>query len=134
MLVQVLDAQGLPHWVTWQGQDQIDDFSGSLGASAVGPAAVPQVVAPANPNLGTTGALGRAGFLFRNTSANPMLLTEIAVTTESVSAWTVYPGEYFPPPGCAYPVPTGAISVQGSPASVLGDAFVYREWVNAAGE
>ena len=129
MLVQILDGQGEPHWVTWQGQDQIDDFSGTLGVDAVGPDAVPQVIAPAN--AGPPPA-GRAGWLFQNTSANPMLLVEIVVESVAVSAWTVYPGEFFPPAG--YPVPTGAISVQGSPSSVEGDAFVYREWINAVNE
>ena len=84
MLVQVLDAQGEPHWVTWQGQDQIDDFSGTLGAGAVGPDAVPQVIAPAN--AGPPPA-GRAGWLFQNTSANPMLLVEIVVDPPSRNWW-----------------------------------------------
>ena len=124
MLVQITDYQGVPHWVTWQGRDQILDYSGSLGAGAVGPEAAPQQIAPANA--------GRAGWLFQNASANPVLLVEIAVDAIATSAWTVYPGAFFPPPG--YPIPTGAISVQGSPTSVEGDAFAYREWQNASGE
>ena len=128
MLVQLTDYQGAPHWVTWTGQDQINDFSGTLGAGAVGPSGAPQEVAPAN--TGTTGGPpGRAGWLFQNVSQNPMLLFEIGT---SVAPWTVNPGAFFPPLG--YPIPTGAIYVQGSGTSVEGDAFTYREWVNAVDE
>lgn len=131
MWIQLLDAQDVPHWATWQGQDAILDLSGALGAGAVGPTAAPQVVSPAQPSGGPPA--GRAGFLFQNNSANPMLLVEIAVASVAASAWTVYPGDYFPP-GPGYPVPSGAISVQGSPSSAAGDAFTYREWSNASGE
>ncbi len=121
MLVQVLDAQGVPHFVTWQGQDQIVDLSGALAAGAVGPAAQPQQVAPAN-------AL-RAGWLFQNTSANAMLLNEVG----SGGSWVINSGQFFPPPG--YPVPTGAIAVVGIlNVSAAGDAYTYREWQNASGE
>ena len=127
MLVQVLDANSQPHWVVWQGQDQINDFSAPLGASAVGPAATMQQIAPANED--------RAGFLFQNTSPNAMMVLEIPEAGEvtSASAWIVNSGGFFPPiPG--YPVPTGIISVQGTSVSEAGDTFAYREWQNALGE
>jgi hypothetical protein len=121
MLVQILDGAGLPHYVSWPAQDQINDGSGVLGAGAVGAAAVSQIVAAANAN--------RAGFLFQNTSVNAMLLLEAG----AVAGWLVNPGGFFPPiPG--YPIPTGVISVQGLVLSAAGDTFTYREWVNAPGE
>lgn len=123
MLVTILDGTGEPHQVTWQGQDDINDFSGDLGAGAVGNAAAPQQIAPANPL--------RSGWLFQNTSINQMLLFEIVSADASV-AWVINPGAFFPPNN--YPIPVVAISVQGSPTSQQGDTFVYREWVNAAGE
>lgn len=122
MLVTILDGQGEPHQVTWQGQDQINDYSGALGAPNVGNAPVFLLIAPAN-------AL-RAGWLFQNTSGNAMLLNE--VNDLVVSAFVINPGEAFPP--CGYPIPTGAIQVVGGPMSAAGDTFVYREWQNASGE
>jgi len=120
MLIQVLDAAGEPHYTTAQGQDQIDDFSGALAAGAIGGAATPQPIAPANAN--------RAGWLFQNTSAQAMLLLEIATG----GFWVINSGQFFPP--CGYPIPVGAIAVQGSPTSLLGDPFTYREWVNGPTE
>ena len=122
MLVTLVDASGQPHNVTWQGQDQIIDFSAALAAPAVGNGAAPQQIAPANPL--------RAGFLFQNTSQKAMLLLEI--TAAITSAWVINSGDFFPPNN--YPIPTGVISVQGSVDSQLGDTFAYREWVNAVGE
>jgi hypothetical protein len=124
MLVQVLDAESAPHFVAWQGQDQINDFSGNLGAGAVGGGAALQQVAPANTS--------RAGFLFQNTSVNAMLLVEVAGLLIT-SSWVINPGAFFPPFG-NYPIPTGVIAVQGSLNSVLGDTFAYREWQAAPGE
>ena len=127
MLVEILDANSQPHEVVWQGQDQINDFSGVLGAGAVGAGAALQPIAPANAS--------RAGFLFQNTSVNAMLLLEIPVagSTTIASSWVVNSGAFFPPlPG--YPIPTGAISVQGSNQSAAGDNFAYREWQTAPGE
>jgi hypothetical protein len=123
MLVTVVDSGGATHSVVWQGQDQINDFSGSLAAGAVGADPAPQPVAPAN-------AL-RAGFLFQNTSQDPMLLLEAG---DGVSGWLVASGAFFPPiPG--YPIPTGEIDVQGLVGvSQLGDTFTYREWQNAPNE
>lgn len=124
MLVQVLDATAVPHLVSMQGQDQINDYSGSLPAGAVGPEAALQVVAAANPN--------RAGFLFQNTSANPMFFLEVS-TLEVTSAFIVPSGGFFPPiPG--YPIPAGSLAVQGGPASVQGDTFVLRDWQAAPSE
>lgn len=127
MLVQILDASAQPHFVAWQGQDQINDFSGNLGAGAVGAGAALQPIAPVNQN--------RAGFLFQNTSLNAMLLLEIAEVggITIASSWVINSGQFFPPlPG--YPIPTGVISVQGTGQSVQGDTFAYREWQTAAGE
>lgn len=122
MLVNVVDAEGATHTVVWQGQDQINDFSSTLNAGAVANPVVPQQVAPANPE--------RAGFLFQNNSANPMVLFEAG----AVAGWLVNSGSYFPPlPG--YPIPTGVISVAGiNGASLLADSFTYREWINAPDE
>ena len=122
MLVTILDGQGLPHEVAWQGQDQINDLSGALVAAMVGGGAVLTQIAPAN-------AL-RAGWLFQNTSVNAMILNEVNNTM--TSSWVVNPGQFFPPPG--YPIPVGVISVMGTATSAVGDAFCYREWVNAPGE
>lgn len=129
MLVQLLDAQGIPHWVTWQGQDQVNDYSGSLGAGAVGLDPEFQEVAPANPGPPPA---GRAGWLFQNTSQNPMLLNELGDDAVVTNSWIISPGEAFPPAG--YPIPAGAIMVVGSGTSVEGDSFVYREWINAFAE
>jgi hypothetical protein len=124
MLVQILDGEGEPHEVAWQGQDQINDYSAFLQEEAVGPDAAMQVASAANPN--------RAGFLFQNTSANPMYFVELT-GGEVTSAWLIASGALFPPlPG--YPIPTGALSVQGSPASVEGDTFTLRDWQNAPNE
>lgn len=120
MLIQVLDSNGTPHWVVFQGQDQINDYSGTLAISAVGPAATPQQIAAANAN--------RAGWLFQNTSASAMLLNEI----DAGGFWVINSGQFFPPPG--YPIPTGAIEVQGAAQSAVGDSFTYREWEDAPGE
>lgn len=124
MLIQVLDAGGTPHWVVFQGQDQINDASGILGAGAVGENPEPQQILAANDE--------RAGWLFQNTSPNPMFLLEIVAEEPAISSWLVNPGECFPP--CGYPIPVGAISVFGSGTSVENDPFTAREWVNAAGE
>jgi hypothetical protein len=122
MLVDVVDAEGDTHTVVWQGQDQINDFSGTLDAGAVANPVVPQQIAPANNE--------RAGFLFQNNSANPMVLFEAG----AVAGWLINSGAYFPPlPG--YPIPTGVINVAGIfGTSVLGDSFTYREWQNAPDE
>jgi hypothetical protein len=122
MLVQILDGEGLPHNVSWQGQDQINDMSGALVASQVGQGSALTQIAPANA--------ARAGWLFQNTSANAMLLNEVNATTNS--SWVVNPGGFFPPPG--YPIPVGIISVMGTATSAVGDAFAYREWINAPNE
>jgi hypothetical protein len=127
MLVQIVDAQGASHIVAWQGQDQINDFSGTLGAGAVNNP-VPQQVAPAN--------ILRAGFLFQNISPNAMMFFEAG---NAASGWLVQPGDIFPPYS-TYPIPTGVIYVAGTLGnigpgpSLLGDAFTYREWQNAPGE
>jgi hypothetical protein len=124
MLVTLLDAAGEPHEVAWQGQDQINDYSAFLGAEAVGPAAQLQPAAAANQN--------RAGFLFQNTSPNPMYFLELT-GSEVTSAWVIPSGSFFPViPG--YPIPTGVLSVQGTAASVQGDGFTLRDWQNAVGE
>ena len=126
MLIQVIDATGVPRLVTWTSQDQINDFSGVLGAPAVAPTFTPQQIAPANT--------GRAGFLFQNRSGAAMALYEDG---NGNAPYIVMPGAMFPPIG--YPIPTGAISVAGtngqfSPnASAAGDAFTYSEWQNAPG-
>jgi len=124
VLIQVLDAAGVPHTVGFQGQDQINDYSGSLGAGAVTNPQVPQPVLAANPN--------RAGLLFQNTSANPMLVNEVNAVT--ASSWVVPPGGYFPPyPGLA--IPAGILYVMGFPGiSQVGDTFALREFTNAVGE
>lgn len=130
MLIQILDAQGVPHWSTAQGQDQINDYSGSLAAGSVGVNAVFQQVMPAN--VGPPPA-GRAGWLFQNTSGNPMLLNELDPTVSTVTnSWTINPGEAFPP--CGFPIPTGIIQVMGTAASQQGDTYTCREWVNAPDE
>lgn len=130
MLVQILDAASQPHFVTWQSLDQINDYSGTLGAGAIGIDAAPQQVIPANPTTpGTAGC--RAGWLFQNTSAAPMLLIELdggAIT----SSWIIAPGAFFPP--CGYPITTAEIQVQGSTQSSAGDSYAAREFVNAVGE
>ena len=123
MLVQVLDAQGVPHTVAWQGQDQINDASGALGAGNIGAGAAFLQVLAANPL--------RAGWLFQNTSPNAMFLNELSDGVVAHS-WVVNSGEAFPP--CGYPIPTTAISVVGGPQSAAGDTFACREWVNAVGE
>ena len=82
-----------------------------------------QVVIPAN-------AL-RAGWLFQNTSAHPMLLNEISDGVV-LHSWLINSGEAFPPSG--YPIPTTAVSVIGSGTSLAGDTFSCREWVNAPSE
>lgn len=122
MLVTLLDGDGEPHVVTWQGQDQINDGSGVLGAGATGVAAAPQQVAAANTE--------RAGFLFQNTSATAMLFYEIGTDKAPV---IVNSGAFFPPFG-NYPIPTGAINVQGTAQSAVNDTFTYREWVNGPDE
>lgn len=122
MLVQVIDAAGTPHFVAWQGQDQIVDRSGALDDAVNF-----QEVMPANVN--------RAGWLFQNTSGYAMLLTELdPVAPGAGSSWVVNSGGFFPPyPG--YPIPTGAISVRGAAAgSQVGDTYAAREWINAQGE
>jgi hypothetical protein len=123
MLVTLADAAGASHIVTWQGQDQINDASGSLQAGAVGNNAVPQQVLAAN--------VLRAGWLFQNTSQHAMLLLELSGSAIT-SSWVINSGGFFPPPG--YPIPTGIIEVQGTADSQLGDSFAAREWVNAVGE
>lgn len=122
MLVTLLDGQGEPHIVAWQGQDQINDASGALGVGAVGVAPGLQQVLAANPL--------RAGWLFQNTSQAAMLLNE--VNALGPSSWVVGSGEFFPP--CGYPIPTGAIKVMGTADSQAGDSFACREWVNGTGE
>jgi hypothetical protein len=122
MLVQVLDAESAPHFVAWQGQDQINDGSGALAAGAVGNAPTPQLIAAANQ--------ARAGFLFQNASQQAMLLFEAGNT---VAGWVVLPFQFFPPNG-NYPIPSGALYAAGTAASQIGDAFVYREWEDAVGE
>jgi hypothetical protein len=126
MLVQILDAAAQPHLVAMQGQDQINDYSGSLGVPAVGNNPTLQEAAPANAN--------RAGFLFQNTSANAMLLMELNETNPpEASSWVINPGQFFPPiPG--YPIPTGLIMVAGTANSVAGDTYALRDWQTAAGE
>jgi hypothetical protein len=120
MLVTIIDGNGVQQQVTWQAQDTINDFSANLLAAAIGNAAAPQEIAPAN--------VLRAGFLFQNTSKNAMLFLESALGI--TSAWVINSGQFFPPNG-NFPVPTGLIQVQGSTDSQLGDTFAYREWVNA---
>jgi hypothetical protein len=117
MLVTLADAAGQPHVVTWQGQDQINDASGNLAS-----------IVAAQPVLAAN--LLRAGWLFQNTSQHAMLLLEIGAA--ATSSWVINSGGFFPPPG--YPVPTGAISVQATPDSQIGDTYAAREWVNAVGE
>lgn len=121
MLVTLIDGNGVPQQVTWQAQDQLNDGSGSLLAPAVGNAAVPQLVSAAS--------ILRAGWLFQNTSQNQMLLLELGDAGEIASAWVINPFQMFPPNN--YPIPTGAIYVQGTPASQLNDTFTYRDWQNA---
>jgi len=135
MLIEILDAQGLPHWVTWQGMDSFNDYSGSLGAGAVGPAALPQVLVPANPAApGTTGC--RCGWLFQNTSQASMLVSDAPLSQagQLTSAYLVPPGGYFPTSN--FPLSTGIIYVQGLNAagSQAGDTYTCREFVNAGGE
>lgn len=126
MLVTVVDASGASHTVAWTGQDQINDFSGSLDAGAVGDGAAPQQIAPANSL--------RAGLLFQNTSQNAMLLFEIGA---DIPPFLIMPGLFFPP-YASYPIPTGLVAVQGNiggaAPSVVGDTFTYREWQNASSE
>lgn len=128
MLVNIVDAAGATHQVTWQGQDQINDLSGTLNAGAVANPAVPQQIAPAS--------ILRAGFLFQNLSPNAMLFFE---TGSAQASWLVQPGDIFPPYS-GYPIPTGAIYVAGSLGgtapgpSDVGDPFTYKEWVNAPNE
>jgi hypothetical protein len=130
MLVQILDAQAAPHFVTWQGLDQINDNSGALGAGAVGVAAAPQQVIAANTTTpGTAGC--RCGWLFQNTSQAPMLLLEL-VAGEITSSWIIAPGAFFPP--CGYPVTTAEIQVQGTSQSSVGDSYAAREFCNSASE
>ncbi len=127
MLIQVLDAQGIPHWTTWTGLDQINDYSGALAPTSVGANAEFQPVIPAQ----TTEV--RCGFLFQNTSANAMLLNELGADGEIANSWVINSGGFFPPyPG--FPVVTGAIAVVGTAQSVAGDTFACREFVNAPGE
>lgn len=127
MLVSVVDSSGAVHQVSWQGQDQLNDYSGTLGAAAVGANPQPQQVMPAN-------AL-RAGFLFQNVSPVGMWLYEDGTT---LSPWYVAPYQSFPP--CNYPIVTGAIYVTGTnlpgapAASLAGDTFTCREFVNASNE
>jgi len=123
MLVQIADAVANVHTVSWQGQDQINDLSGSLPPGAVGPGAIPQQVAPANT--------ARGGLLFQNTSVNPMLLNE--VNDVATSSWIVNPGEYWPSIS-NFPIPAGIIFLTGTENSTVADTFALREWVNAAGE
>ena len=124
MLISVLDSDTQPHEVAMQGQDQINDFSSVLVEASVGANAETQVVAQANED--------RAGFLFQNNSPNAMLLLEIE-NINVTSAFTILPWQYFPPyPG--YPIPIGVIAVQGGPNSIVGDAYVYREWQNGPTE
>lgn len=122
MLVTLLDGNGEPHVVAWQGQDQINNGSGVLGVGAVGGAAVPQPISAIN--------LNRAGFLFQNTSLTAMLLYEIGVDVAPV---VINSGAFFPPFG-GYPIPTGAIYVKGTDQSVAGDSFTFRDWQNAPSE
>jgi hypothetical protein len=118
-LVTIIDGNGFPQQVTWQAQDQINDFSGVLGAPAIGPTFTPQQVAPAN--------LLRAGFLYQNTSQVAMIIFEDGDTE---AGFIVAPSEYFPP-FQNYPIPTGAMFVVGTANSEIGDSFTFREWVNA---
>ena len=124
MLVQILDGNGQPHTVAWQGQDQINDASGNLQVATVGPPAVLQQVLAANVN--------RAGWLFQNTSTNAMLLQELSAGGTLVNTWVINSGQMFPP--CGYPIPTGAISVGPTAQSQAGDTFTCREWINGPGE
>lgn len=124
MLVQILDANQVPHTVVWQGQDQINDASGTLGAGNVGVGAVFKQVLAANVN--------RSGWLFQNTSANAMLLNELGAGATVANSWVINSGEAFPP--CGFPVPTGTIQVIGGRDSAAGDTYACREFVNAAGE
>ena len=124
MLVTLLDADNQPHLVVWQGQDQINDYSGALAAGSVGEDAGAQLVAQANED--------RAGFLFQNASPNAMLLLEIENLTIT-SAFTILPWGFFPPYN-GYPIPTGMIQVQGGPNSQVGDQYTYREWTNGPTE
>lgn len=119
MLVTILDGNGEPQVVTWQAQDTINDFSGELGAGAVGADPAPQLVAAANEL--------RAGFLFQNTSQAPQIIFE---TGDTVAGFIVQPGAFFPP-FQNYPIPTDAVYVQGTANSQQNDTFTYREWVNA---
>lgn len=125
-LISILDGNGQLATVAWQAQDVINDYSGNLGAGAVGGGAVFQLVIPANITVVGPGA--RGGLRFQNTSANAMQLNEVNETV--TSSWIINPGEFFPPIG--YPIPTSALYVMGTPASQQGDTFTAREWVNAA--
>jgi hypothetical protein len=58
-------------------------------------------------------------------STHPLFLTEDGTDpSTSISAVTVYPGEYFPPPGSAYPITQGPIYLAGT----AGDRFVCKVW------
>lgn len=128
MLVQILDAQAQPHFVTWQGADQINDYSGNLAT----PNAFQQLL-PANTTA--PGAAGcRCNWLFQNTSQAPMLINVFAGSgiAEPAQSFIVPPGGCFPP--CNFPLVTGEIQIAGSNQSQAGDSFTCHEFVNAGGE
>lgn len=119
MLVNILDGDGAPRTVVWQGQDQVVNRSGALAGPATGGAPVPQKIADAT--------ILRAGVLFQNTSQSTMLFFD---NGNADPGWLVNPGGFFPPfPG--YPIPIGDLYVQGLPnTSQLGDTFTCKEWIN----
>lgn len=117
-LVTIIDGNGVEQQVTWQAQDKINDFSGALGALAVGVAPQLLQIAPANAQ--------RAGFLFQNTSQADQVFYEDG---NAVAGYIVKPESYFPP-FQNYPIPTGAMYVVGTANSEAADTFTYREWQN----
>jgi hypothetical protein len=121
VIVTIIDGNGTPQLVSWPAPGTAADASGVVAAALpLGGPFTYQALLP----VVATGAPYRGGWFLRNMSTHPMSLTEDGTDpSTSLTAVTVYPGEYFPPPG-SYPVTQGAVNLAGT----AGDRFVCKVW------
>ena len=123
MIITILDGNGAPRLVSWVAPGTATDASGSINANlpSNGP---PYTYQQLLPTVAQNCAY-RGGWYVRNMASNPMKLTEDGSDPSSSStAVTVYPGEYFPPPGVSYPITQGAVNIAGT----AGDSFTCKVW------
>ena len=108
MLLIIRDGMGNVQTVTAQSTGTPTDRSGTIAG------ATSQPLMAANPL--------RSGYLFQNTGANPMTISEIGSDATLLNSFVVGAGQMFPPVG--YVISQTAINVAGT----AGDTYVAREW------